>query len=148
MILQYLFGACDITIYQHKNMCTHKYKISTLSGRTWRVKGGRFLEYPHHVFLDPESCPMHLQMCVARWPCMVWSGALSPGPPSPGKERVVSFPNAVAQIRRVREKSLVRNHAYPIKKMSTIVVFQISDSFSVCTLHVRSFLQTWPKKKK
>ena len=41
----------------------------------------------------------------------------------------------------------VRNHAYPIKKMSTIVVFQISDVYSGNILLVRSFLQTWPKKK-
>ena len=41
----------------------------------------------------------------------------------------------------------VRNHAYPTKKMSTIVVVDISDVFSVHTLPVRSFLLTWPKKK-
>ena len=41
----------------------------------------------------------------------------------------------------------VRNHAYPIKKMSTIVVFQISDMYSENILRVRSFLQTRPKKK-
>ena len=34
----------------------------------------------------------------------------------------------------------VRNFAYPIKKMSTNVVFQISDSYTVDTLLVRSFL--------
>ena len=56
----------------------------------------------------------------------------------------VSFPNTVAQIRRVREKSLVRNHACPTAKMSTNVVL---DTLSVRTLPVRSFLQTWPKKK-
>ena len=49
----------------------------------------------------------------------------------------------MAHIGRVREKSHVRNHAYPIKKMSTIVVFTLS----VRTLPVRSFLQTWPKTK-
>ena len=35
----------------------------------------------------------------------------------------------------------MRIHAYPNKKMSTIVVFQISDMYTVHTLLVRSFLQ-------
>ena len=71
----------------------------------------------------------------------------------------------------VSDPTMFRNHAYPIKNMSTIVVFQISYCpmccvwfvsvppevgsvrvwlYTVHTLHtppVRSFLQTWPRKK-
>ena len=96
--------------------------------------------------------------------CGLLSGPPSPGPPVPGKEHGgVSFPSTVVQIRRGREKTLVRNHACPTKKMSTTVVVLISVNWNVCQSHslgsartalapvftgrFRSFLHTWLKRK-
>ena len=96
--------------------------------------------------------------------CGLLSGPPSPGPPAPGKERGgVSFPSTVVQIRRGCVKTVVRNHACPTEKMSTIVVVQISVNWNACQCHslgstrtalalvftgwFRSFLQTWLKKK-